>query len=71
VLTAFELHGLGPTRLREHLGTPGIGVNAPSLLLECATLTSERDRARLANPNVIANLAIAITDGLEAYERNE
>jgi N-acetylmuramoyl-L-alanine amidase len=40
-------------------------------LLECATLTSERDRARLANPNVIANLAIAITDGLEAYERNE
>ena len=71
VLTAFELHGLGPTRLREHLGMPGIGVDAPSLMLECATLSSERDRARLGGATAIADLAQAITDGLEAYERNE
>jgi N-acetylmuramoyl-L-alanine amidase len=71
VLTAFELHGLGPTRLREHLAFPGIGINAPSLLLECATLTSARDRTRLADPDALAELATAITDGLEAYQRNE
>ena len=71
VLTAFELHGLGPTRLREHLSYTGIGVNAPALLLECATLTSERDRARLRDPAALAELASAITDGLEAYQCNE
>ncbi|MGH7741158.1 MAG: N-acetylmuramoyl-L-alanine amidase family protein [Candidatus Eiseniibacteriota bacterium] len=71
LLTALELHGLGPTRLREHLATAEIGVGAPSLLLECATLTSERDRARLADTAALADLATAITDGLEAYQRNE
>jgi len=71
VLTAFELHGLGPTRLRERLAHPEIGVNAPSLLLECATLTSERDRARLGANDALEALAGAITDGLEAYQRNE
>ena len=71
VLTAFELHGLGPTRLREHLAYSEIGVNAPSLLLECATLTSVADRARLGSSTGIADLAAAIADGLEAYQRNE
>jgi N-acetylmuramoyl-L-alanine amidase len=71
LLTAFELHGLGPTRLREHLAQAEIGVNAPSLLLECATLSSARDRATLASPSALADLATAITDGLEAYQRNE
>ena len=50
---------------------PLLGVNAPGLLLECATLTSDRDRARVTGRQGIENLAHAITAGLDAYRRAE
>ena len=71
VLSALELRGLGPSRLREVLPYPLLGVNAPGLLLECATLTSEADRTRLGRKEGIADLARAISAGLDAYGRAE
>ncbi|MBI1798445.1 MAG: N-acetylmuramoyl-L-alanine amidase [Candidatus Eisenbacteria bacterium] len=71
VLGSLELRGLGPTRLRERLPCPLLGVHAPGLLLECATLTSPEDRARVSTPEGLDALARAITDGIEAYRRNE
>jgi N-acetylmuramoyl-L-alanine amidase len=71
LLTSLELRGLGPTRLRERLPYPLLGVNAPGILLECATLTAAEDRRRAGAPQGLDELARAITDGLEAYQRNE
>ena len=71
VLSAFELRGLGPARLREMLPYTLLGVNAPGLMLECATLTSEADRARVLSHAGIAELAGAITAGIDAYARAE
>jgi N-acetylmuramoyl-L-alanine amidase len=71
VLGAMELHGLGPTRLRELLAYNLLGVNAPGIVLECATLTSPRDRARLTRPHALADLAAGIADGIAAYQKND
>jgi N-acetylmuramoyl-L-alanine amidase len=71
VLSSLELRGMGPTRLRERLPCPLLGVNAPGLLLECATLTAADDRARVTTSEGLDALARAITDGLEAYQRND
>jgi N-acetylmuramoyl-L-alanine amidase len=70
VLSSLELRGLGPTRLRELLPYSLLGVNAPGLLLECATLTSESDRGRLGGRG-LAELASSIADGIEAYARGK
>src|SRR2546428_5869539 len=43
MLTAFELEGLGPARLREVLPYALLGVDAPGLVVECAVLTSDAD----------------------------
>jgi N-acetylmuramoyl-L-alanine amidase len=69
VLSMIELHGLGPTRLREVLPFTLLGVNAPGLMLECATLTSPIDRARLLEPDGIPNLAATLAAGIDAYAR--
>jgi N-acetylmuramoyl-L-alanine amidase len=71
VLGSLELRGLGPTRLRERLPYTMLGVNAPGLLLECATLTSDDDRRRVSTPEGLDALSAAITDALDAYRRNE
>jgi N-acetylmuramoyl-L-alanine amidase len=71
VLSVLELRGCGPTRLRERLAYDLLGVNAPGLLLECATLTSPVDRARVTRPHGLDALASAIADGIVAYQRNE
>jgi N-acetylmuramoyl-L-alanine amidase len=71
LLSSLELRGAGPTRLREVLPCPLLGVNAPGLLLECATLTSPVDRARLTAAGGLDALAAAIADGLAAYQRQE
>ncbi len=68
---ALEQDGLGPARVRERLTRPLLGVNAPALLLECATLTSPADRARVTSPEGLRDLAGAIADGLFAYQRHE
>ncbi len=69
MLTAFELQGLGPVRLRELLPVPLLGVNAPGLMLECGVLTSDIDRARLTRAGGLDELADAIALGIAAYER--
>jgi N-acetylmuramoyl-L-alanine amidase len=69
VLSAFELRGLGPARLREILPYTLLGVNAPGLMLECATLTSDADRARVLSASGISTLAGAIAAGIDAYTR--
>jgi len=48
-----------------------LGVNAPGLLLECATLTSSADRDRLKKPQGLSELASAIAAGVETWQRNE
>jgi hypothetical protein len=71
VLGVMELRGLGPTRLRELLAINLLGMNAPGIVLECATLTSPRDRARLERPKGLSELAAGIADGIVAYQRND
>jgi N-acetylmuramoyl-L-alanine amidase len=71
VLEALALRGPGPVRLRETLPLHLLGVNAPGVSLECATLTSEADRERLARPDGLAALAAAIAEGVVAWQRNE
>jgi len=69
--STLELHGLGPVRLREVLPATLIGVDATGLLIECGTLTSPAERARLADPAELERLAGLLADGLEAWERRE
>lgn len=71
VLAAIEARGLGPTRSREVLPYPLIGVDAPGILLECATLSSESDLQRVTGEDGVRALATAIVDGLGAYARND
>ena len=71
LLAALELHGDGPARLHERLPVPLLGVNAPGLLLECGTLTSPADRARLDSGQGVADLATAIAEGLEHWQKGE
>lgn len=69
-ITAYvELRGQGPARLRETLPATLLGVNAPGLLLECATLTSARDLDRLSAPRGITDLAAAIAEGVAAWQK--
>jgi N-acetylmuramoyl-L-alanine amidase len=68
ILASIDLRLPGPTRLREMLPCPLLGVDAPGLLLECATLTSEADRARVTSAAGLSELATAIVDGIEAFQ---
>jgi N-acetylmuramoyl-L-alanine amidase len=71
VLSSLELSGQGPARLRERLPYPLLGVNAPGILLECATLTAASDRGRVVQEEGMRQLAAAITRGVIAYQRHE
>ena len=57
--------------MRERLTQPLLGVNAPGVTLECATLTNAADRARVTTEAGLQALAVAITDGLLAWQRHE
>jgi N-acetylmuramoyl-L-alanine amidase len=70
VLSALELRAQGPTRLREVLPQALLGVNAPGILLECATLSHASDRLRVASVQGLDDLAATIADGIEAYQLN-
>ena len=70
ILTALELRGEGPTRLREHLPVPLLGVNAPGLVLECAALTTPADRDRLGQGG-LHDLATTLADGVLTWQRNQ
>ena len=69
--TALEGRGQGPARVRERLLKPLLGVNAPGVTLECATLTNADDRARVTNDAGLQALAAAITEGLLAWQRHD
>jgi len=71
VLSAMELRGEGPTRLRDRMPYAMLGVNAPGMLLECATLTSPADRERVTQAAGLKELASTIADGILAWQRNE
>ena len=71
VTEAMESRGLGPARVRERLPVALLGVNAPGLLLECATLTSADDLARVGTPDGLRSLASAIADGVIAWARHD
>jgi N-acetylmuramoyl-L-alanine amidase len=71
VLSAIALSGEGPTRLRERLPYSMLGVNAPGMLLECATLTSPSDRERVTQEAGLRELAATIADGVLAWQRNQ
>ena len=71
VLSALELRGLGPTRLRERLPVDLLGVNAPGLLLECATLTSPADLDRVTQREGLREIAASIAAGVAAYQANQ
>ena len=71
ILSSLELAGQGPTRLRERMPTALLGVNAPGILLECATLTAPGDRERVTQAEGLRQLAAAITDGVAAWQRHE
>lgn len=70
VLGALDARDLGPTRLREVMPLHLLGVNAPGIMLECATLTSPADRERVSTPGGLSALAVAIAEGLAAWQRN-
>ncbi|HUK64211.1 MAG TPA: N-acetylmuramoyl-L-alanine amidase, partial [Dongiaceae bacterium] len=71
VLSALELSGQGPTRPHERMPLELLGVNAPGILLECATLTAPADLERVTQDAGLSALADAITQGVVAYQRNE
>jgi N-acetylmuramoyl-L-alanine amidase len=71
ILTALELRGQGPTRLRERLLVPLLGVNAPGLVLECAALTTPADRERLRQGGGLHDLATTLAEGVLTWQRNQ
>ncbi|NOT34455.1 MAG: hypothetical protein HOP12_09830 [Candidatus Eisenbacteria bacterium] len=67
VLSALELSGQGPTRLREYLPYGFLGVNAPGVVLDCATLSAASDRRRVTRPEGRRRLVEAIANGIVAW----
>jgi N-acetylmuramoyl-L-alanine amidase len=67
----LELAGQGPVRIRERLPVPLLGVNAPGVQLELATLTSQTDRARITSDGGVKALAVSVAEAVAAYQRND
>jgi N-acetylmuramoyl-L-alanine amidase len=68
---ALERAGFGPSSVRERLPLALVGVQSPGVLLECGALTNPDERERLLSEAGMHALAIAIADGLLAWQRNE
>ena len=68
---ALEQRGFGPRRVRERMPLALLGVQAPGVMVECATLTSPDDLARVTAPGGLRDLALAIAEGLGAYQRHD
>ena len=71
VMGELDRRGQGPVRVRETMPLHLLGVNAPGVALECATLSSAADRARISGPDGLAHLAAAIAEGVAVWQRNE
>jgi N-acetylmuramoyl-L-alanine amidase len=71
VRSAFTLRDLGPVRVREFVTEPLMGVDAPGVMLECATLTSPTDAERLRGPDGLRAIAATLADAVAAWRRSE
>jgi N-acetylmuramoyl-L-alanine amidase len=71
VRSAFVLRDLGPVRVREFVTEPLVGVDAPGVMLECATLTSPTDAERLRGPDGLRAIAATLADAVAAWRRSE
>jgi N-acetylmuramoyl-L-alanine amidase len=69
VSASLAARGLGPVRVRERLPVALLGVQAPGVSLECATLTSADDLARVRSADGLRALASAVADGVLAWGR--
>jgi N-acetylmuramoyl-L-alanine amidase len=67
LLAALEADGRTPVRVRQLRVLPLEGANMPAVMLECGTLSSEAERARLADPQALARLADVLARALERY----
>lgn len=67
----LERRGFGPTSVRERLPLALLGVQSPGILLECGTLSNPDERARLLARDGLRPLAVAIAEGVLAWQRNE
>ncbi|MCE9627752.1 MAG: N-acetylmuramoyl-L-alanine amidase, partial [Candidatus Eisenbacteria bacterium] len=67
----LERRGFGPTSVRERLPLALVGVQSPGILLECGTLSNPDERARLLASGGLRPLAVAIAEGVLAWQRNE
>ena len=71
ITSALERAGFGPSSVRERLPLALVGVQSPGVLLECGALTNSEERDRIFSPAGMRALAIAIADGVLAWQRNE
>lgn len=71
VTAALERAGFGPSSVRERMPLALIGVQSPGMLLECGVLSNPEERERLLSEAGMRALAIAIADGVLAWQRNE
>ncbi len=71
ITASLERAGFGPSGVRERLPLALVGVQSPGVLLECGALTNPEERDRIFSPAGMRALAIAIADGVLAWQRNE
>ncbi len=71
IARAFDARGLGSVRVRERLTVPMLGVNAPVVMIEVATLTSPEDRVRIEGADGPPAWSAAITDAVLEWQRHE
>jgi len=71
VRSAFVLRDQGPVRVREVLAGPLVGVDAPGLMLDCATLTSPGDVERLSRRDGLRAIAVSLANAIAAYRRSD
>ena len=67
LLAALEADGQSPARLRQVRVLPLEGANMPAVMLECGTLSSEGERARLADARALPRVADVLARALERY----
>ena len=67
VRSAFVLRDLGPVRVVEVMTEPLAGIDAPGIMLECATLTAPADAERLRRPEGLRAIAATLADAIAAW----
>lgn len=70
VTHAIERAGHGPAEVHERLPVALLGVQSPGVLIECGQLSNPEARARLFGRDGLRALAVAIAEGVAAWQRN-